>query len=184
MAPRDYKNRKKPAPKKKAPAPEPKKSKLGVIIALLLVLIIIGGFGYFLFSIKGSAPQAPEKTKVPASKPNQEKAIPAAPTEKWRYIKELEEKTVEVDVPEREDTGKRFQMQCGSFRKLEQAQSLKAQIAFAGKVAMVKTTKGKNGDWHRVILGPFDTKRQAEKDRHLLQNININGCKIWGWNWD
>ena len=72
-------------------------------------------------------------------------------------------------------------MQCGSFRTLEQAQTLKAKIAFAGLVAEVKKTQGSNGIWYKVRLGPYETKRLAESDKNKLKRIKIMGCGIWLW---
>jgi cell division protein FtsN len=77
---------------------------------------------------------------------------------------------------------KRYLMQCGSFRAASQAQKMKATIAFQGLEAQVRPSDGKSGRWHRVILGPYDSKRLAEKHRHSLQKANINTCKIWNWN--
>ena len=72
-------------------------------------------------------------------------------------------------------------MQCGSFRKEQQAQAMKAQMAFAGLIAEIRKTNGKNGVWYRVRLGPYETKRQAESDKNKLKRINIVSCGIWGW---
>ena len=33
-----------------------------------------------------------------------------------------------------------------------------------------------------AIIGPYESKRLAEKQRHTLQRAKINGCKIWLWN--
>jgi cell division protein FtsN len=89
----------------------------------------------------------------------------------------LKDKEVVVDIPEKEKSTRRYQMQCGSFRNQGDAESLKAKIAFQGLTSQVKKT----GDWYRVILGPYERKRPAEKDRHKLQRAKINGCQIWTW---
>ncbi len=73
-------------------------------------------------------------------------------------------------------------MQCGSFRKQGQAEELKARIAFQGFEAQVRPSEGSSGRWYRVIIGPYESKRLAEKQRHTLQRAKINGCKIWLWN--
>ncbi len=70
-------------------------------------------------------------------------------------------------------------MQCGSFRKRDQAEQLEARIAFTGLQAEVRETEGKNGLWYRVVLGPYQGKRSADRDRHLLQDNKIEGCRIW-----
>ena len=71
-------------------------------------------------------------------------------------------------------------MQCGSFRKLASAESLKAKIALNGYTAKISATDEKNGKrWFRVALGPYESKRVAESERHQLERNNINNCRIW-----
>ena len=161
---------------------------------LFLVIFMTGFFGYFLYSISGSAdkpsttvaskPAAPAKPAAqpkPAAKPTPD-PLPPKPKEQWRYIEELENKTVEVELPEVESKPTRpYLMQCGSFRTQKQADGLKARIAFQGLHSEVRRSDGKNGTWYRVVLGPYDRKRNAERDRHKLQRASINGCQIWFW---
>ena len=106
-----------------------------------------------------------------------EEVLPEKPQPKWDYVDALKTKEVEVDIPEEKKPSKPYQMQCGSFRNKSDAESLKATIAFQGLESTVKKT----GNWYRVILGPYDRKRLAEKQRHILQRAKINGCAIWLW---
>ncbi|EWH10450.1 Sporulation-like protein [Catenovulum agarivorans DS-2] len=185
---RDYVKKGKPASRakrgaKSAPPPPPAPSKKPkAFIFVFLVIGILAGFGYFLWSIKDRAPDSAEPVQNTQPKQAKPKPLPKIPEEKWEYVKELENKEVEVDVPEREDGPKRpYQMQCGSFRSEQQANVMKAQIAFAGLESIIKRTEGNNGVWYRVVLGPYNTKRDAEADRHRLQDIKINSCQIWYW---
>jgi cell division protein FtsN len=104
--------------------------------------------------------------------------LPELPQEEWEFIKILPGYEVEVDV-EAITSDKLFLMQCGSFRQFEQADSMKATMALAGLEPQIR---GSNNGWYRVILGPYDSRRDAEKDRHKLQGVNIHSCKIWLWN--
>ncbi|HAR56268.1 MAG TPA: cell division protein FtsN [Idiomarina baltica] len=186
----DYANRK-PKPKKKsgkssgqrgkpsargAAAKQPKQVPW---VAIVLVLALMAAFIYGLLSINGDG------DKLPAKPTDQQAAdeLPPKPKEKWQYIQELESKQVEVDVPERE-LGPPKLMQCGSFRKQSDAERLRAEIAMAGLESQVRSSEGKNGLWYRVILGPYETKRAAERERHKLQRAKIYGCAIWNWNLD
>ena len=72
-------------------------------------------------------------------------------------------------------------MQCGSFRKQSQAEELKATIAFQGLESQVLESEGSKGIWFRVVLGPYESKRDAERDRHALRSARINRCQIWNW---
>ncbi|QDF73981.1 MULTISPECIES: SPOR domain-containing protein [Shewanella] len=188
MSNRDYANRK-PASKgrksiggrrKAAPAPR----RFPVFLSLV-TLGLVGGFGYFLWSINDSAdkvePQPEVETvKKPVVKkdPN---ALPPKPKEEWTYQQELENKQVEVDIPENTAPTRPYQMQCGSFRKEAQANEMKAVIAFQGLEAQVRKVSGSNGTWYKVVLGPYERKRLAEKHRHILQRGGLNGCQIWFW---
>lgn len=184
---RDYVKKGKPVSRAKrgtqAPPPPPVSSKKPqALIFLILVAAIVGGFAFFLWSIKDRAPEI-TLPDTPIEKPqNKPKPLPKVPDEKWEYVKELENKEVEVDVPEREDGPKRpYKMQCASFRSEQQANAMKAKIAFAGLESTIQQSEGQSGIWYKVVLGPYDSKRDAEADRHRLQDMKINSCQIWYW---
>ena len=173
MAQKDYVARGRSS---KAPPPPPKRALPWPRI--VITLILLAAFGYFLWSIKGSAPETPEVVSKPvvASKD----ALPDMPKEEWDFITSLPEYTVEVEVEEQAKSTIRYLMQCGSFKVRSQAEELKAKIAFQGLAAQVRKSEGSS--WNRVILGPYESKRHAEADRHTLQRAKINGCVVWNWN--
>lgn len=184
MAPQDYVSRK-PNKKNNSPyksdAPQAPAMSLKNKVILAITVFFAAAFGYGLWKLNQTPAQAPIIIEQPKATTKQsEVSLPEPPKEKWDYMKELE--TKEVEVGEYEVTNKGpYQMQCGSFRTREQAEVLKAKIAFAGITSQVRETKGKNGIWHKVILGPYERKRLAEKDKHLLKNNNVNYCQIWLW---
>lgn len=180
MAPKDYIKRGRAEKKPPPPPPFP-------WLRMMLALVLLGAFGYFLWSLKNQTPSHDQdKPKAPQqeqqSKTISDEPLPILADEEWEFIKTLPQTSVEVEVAEQQKSDKRYLMQCGSFRKQSQAQEMKATIAFQGLVAQVRESSGKNGLWHRVILGPYDTKRLAEKDRHLLRKASITTCQIWYWN--
>jgi cell division protein FtsN len=178
MAHKDYVAR----GRSKKQAPPPSKPSLPWL-RIVITLSLVAGFSYFLWSIKGTAPKDISKDGTSAEQTQSEKdTMPDIPEEEWEFIKTLPEYTVEIEQKEQAEPTVRRLMQCGSFRKNEQAQELKANIAFQGLEAQVRSSKGTSGIWYRVIIGPYDSKRVAEKDRHTLQRAKINGCKIWNWN--
>jgi len=183
MAHQDYvsrsKNNKKNPYKGKTP-PEPTFT-LKFKLILFLSLTLIAGFGYALWTIKDNKPQPlPEKIKTVTLKSASEKSLPTPPKEKWAYVDELKSKEVEVGQYEVKNKGP-YKMQCGSFRTKKQAEVLKANIAFAGLSSQIGASQGQKGMYYKVFLGPYDRKRQAEKDKHKLKSNNVNGCQIWLW---
>jgi cell division protein FtsN len=190
MAQKDYVARGRSNNSKKKPTPPPPKASLPWL-RIVITLTLVTGFSYFLWSIKGSVPEklpdSPNSSAISTANsakqaPSKKNTLPDIPQEEWEFIRSLPEYTVEIEQKQQAQPIVRRLMQCGSFRKEAQAQELRANIAFQGLEAQVKASAGTSGVWYRVILGPYDSKRTAEKDRHTLQRAKINGCKIWNWN--
>jgi cell division protein FtsN len=145
-------------------------------MAVFTALLLMGFIGYFIFAVDKPAETAAVSKKQTVKK---EEQLPEKPQPKWEYENTLKTKEVEVDIPVETKPPRPYQMQCGSFRKQMDAETLKARIAFQGLNSEVRETNG--GKWYRVVLGPYERKRLAEKDRHKLQRAKINGCQIWYW---
>lgn len=63
---------------------------------------------------------------------------------------------------------KRWMVQCGSFKGSEQAETVRAQLAFEGFDSRITTNNG----WNRVVIGPIKGKDNAD--------ITINRLKMAG----
>lgn len=180
---KDYVGRSKPKKRTAKPSRAAKPSKRFPIPLALAVLAAVVGFAVLLFNIRGTAPTPPpsltELSQQPS--PTKPKATLPEPPKERSYVKELEQKQVEVEITEQQTATKPYQMQCASFRSRDRAEESKALIAFAGLESQIKRTEGQNGAWYRVVLGPYPSKRDAERDRHILQRAKINGCQIWHW---
>ncbi|MDX7986444.1 cell division protein FtsN [Xenorhabdus sp. 12] len=103
----------------------------------------------------------------PASLPHITMAPPAqAPEYEPKQAKQAtpEQKTATNDT--------RLMLQCGSFRAMEQAESVRASLAFAGIESQI-TTKD---NWNRVVLGPYNNKNSAEKMRSRVAGAGVSGC--------
>jgi cell division protein FtsN len=147
--------------------------------------------GYILFVLSQTAPTT-EQSKTSSKNNITNSPTVAEPATKEKEIKPVEftfhdllkNKNVKVDnsppVKASESKESRYIMQCGSFLKPEQADALKAKIAFTGLVAAIQATDEKDGKtWYRVVLGPYTSKRTADQQRSQLQHADINGCRIW-----
>lgn len=179
MAPKDYVSRGRVAKKPKAV----EKPQIPWI-RLILTVGLVAGFGYFLWSIKDRAPEPTPQPVELADTDTQSDSdpLPELPKGEFGYPEWLEDYTVEVEDKQQTLSDKRYLMQCGSFKTETQAEEMRARIAFQGLEAQVRASDGKNGRWYRVILGPYDQKREAEKDRHTLRRNKMTSCKIWFWN--
>lgn len=166
-------------PYKKSDAKSSSKFTLKLKLLVLLLLFCVGGFAYLLYVIKDKeplpdTPQITEKTTV------EEDELPEPPKEKWGYVDDLKNPVVQGGEYTVEKKGP-YKMQCGSFKTREQAETLKAQIAFNGLTSQIKAVAGSNGTWYKVYLGPYARKRNAEKNKNALKRNNIKGCEIWLW---
>lgn len=188
---KDYVRRTKPKAKGKTAAKKggarsraPQSRRLP-ILPIILLIMVAGALGYLIYIVKGAADKQPVAPAVatqtaPAKQPPVVNPIDQKPTEKWTYIEQLENKEVVVKVPEAKQSTRPYLMQCGSFKSSAQAEQLKAKIAFQGLVAQIRHKSG--SAWHRVILGPYDSKRLAEQHKHkLIKAKAVSDCAIWFW---
>jgi len=154
----------------------------------LLAGLIIGVLASFIIYLNlfpsETKPVITKKEVIPSAK-SRYQAVPAEEDTDYTFHNVLEDKTVEVPVEKSEPLAKnkkerRYIMQCGSFRKKSAAESLRAKIALNGFEAYIRPTDEKSGQrWFRVSLGPYTSKRTAERERHQLERNNINNCQIW-----
>lgn len=72
------------------------------------------------------------------------------------------------------DKNIRYMIQAGSFRNLEQADRLKAQLALHGIEATIQTVKINDNDtWHRVRVGPISNLSTLNQTRQRLHDNGI-----------
>lgn len=146
----------------------------GLLVGLFVALLV------YLNQQEPIAPKSTEKTPPTEEAEPRFNAVPPVEnkTETYNFRDLLEHKTIIVDVEPPEAKGAVI-MQCGAFKHFEAADNLKARLALLGYEADIKETEQKGQIWHRVVLGPYDSRRAAENDRHSLQSNDIHHCKIW-----
>ena len=187
MAPRDYKHRKKGARKTK-PARGWAWFLAGLLIGVAATLIVT--FQEF-FSAEGVAQAVREATHrdAPKAKAEKQKQGPENKKKRPRFEFYTMLPEMEVAVPEHEltradasveqqpDSGNvTYVLQAGSFRKLAQADRLKAELALIGMPAQIQTVSIDGGSkWHRVRVGPFPNLKALNEARSELQR---NGLEV------
>jgi len=96
----------------------------------------------------------------------------------------LPQREVEISISEKDQAGienpsinketpKTFLLQVGSFQSAEDADSRKAELAFLGLEASVKTAEVDDETWHRVQLGPFARNSKLSRVINLLIENDI-----------
>jgi cell division protein FtsN len=169
MAQHDFINKKRPNKSKKKTT---KKKPIGWIFIGITLLICAITFLWYI------ATNSEEKLQTEAKKVNTvKKEVLKKPVDS-DFIEAIRgPDLVKVKVTEMEQKGP-YVMQCGSYKSREQAETLKAKIAFTGLISFIKH----QGSWFKVRLGPYETKRKAESDKNVLKRQRIIGCSIWFWN--
>lgn len=62
----------------------------------------------------------------------------------------------------------RFVLQAGSFANREQAESARAKLILLGQDARIESGKVGDKTWHRVVVGPFTSRPQADAAQKQL----------------
>jgi len=167
---------------------------LGLIVGLAIGLLVA-----FLIYLKQA--DKPSDTHSPTATEGTSKKAPVAPKPedlivptidaKYDFYKLLPNQTVDVPTDEYQDKKKNttaliptikpaisdskkgFTLQAGSFRRPEDADRRKAQLAMMGLEAHVEKVRLRAGNTHRVIIGPYTTATQAQRIKMQLHAQSI-----------
>ena len=182
---RDYKNTPKPgaAPKKKAKAPAPTPGWVwllaGLAIGLFVALLVY--LQDFSVTPDRTAPPVVERSRpaVPAVEKAEEETAQKPRFDFYNLLPEME-----VLIPDQELAAERekepaekvvYYLQAASFRKFEEADRLRAQLALMNIESQIqRVTVNDTSTWHRVRIGPFASARKMDKVRGRLRAANID----------
>ncbi|GKW24877.1 cell division protein FtsN [Pectobacterium carotovorum subsp. carotovorum] len=113
------------------------------------------------------ATRAPTVTQTTPVVPKQEAPRQEAPKQeapKQQPVKQPE-------APKVEKT-QRWAIQCGSFKTMDPAESVRAQLAFAGIESRITS----NGGWNRIMLGPYSNRAAADSMLQRLKGAGASNC--------
>lgn len=68
-----------------------------------------------------------------------------------------------------------FRVQAASFRDEDDANEFRAKLILLNLSATVVTGTGSTGEWHRVIVGPFERRVDANRALTKLREQGISG---------
>lgn len=70
--------------------------------------------------------------------------------------------------------GGRYILQAGSSRSAADAERLRASLALQGMVAQVQAVTVNGETWHRIRVGPFASRAEADAAQRQLRSARIN----------
>ncbi|MEE8056835.1 MAG: SPOR domain-containing protein [Pseudomonadales bacterium] len=142
--------------------------------------IVTGVFISFLGYLTDIAPEAtPEQLTTKASKEKPKAETKKSSATRFDFYTLLPE--LEVIVPTEQDDedaeptqATLYILQAGSFKNADDADRLRAQLILMGLDANIDAVEA-NGDlWHRVQVGPFESRSQLAKTRNILISKGID----------
>jgi len=188
--PRDYKNRVNGNNARKTKKPIPG-------YWWLITGLLIGGFLMFLSDLEDAPTRPTTNIKKPSTqnevrdvKKTTQNTVKPIESSKPRFdfyqiLPDMEIVIPEHEIEERrrlEGTGKSkpgtFIIQIGSFRRAQQADTLRARLALLGIESTVQKVNQSGSIWHRVKSGPYTSFRMVDKIQNRLHHNNIDSIAI------
>ena len=77
-------------------------------------------------------------------------------------------------APQAPTSGQRYILQAGSSRNAADAERLRASLALQGMVAQVQPVNVNGETWHRIRVGPFGNRAEADAAQRQLHAARIN----------
>jgi cell division protein FtsN len=153
----------------------------GLFIGLVAGLAV--GVALYLFDPRG--PGAPEAGpgQAPAAEPESASESATAEPERYDFYQMLP--NFEVVVPEKEVVMPRdateapekkgaYVLQAGSYRKFEDADRVRAQLALQGIASNVQRVAIDADTWHRVRIGPISDPAELNRVRTRLKEAEVD----------
>lgn len=197
MAPKDFKER----PARKAPPRQPRKNAGGARWPWFGAGLCVGAAATAALLLYEPGIKAPG--------PGARSAAPAAPAEATRFEfytllpeKEIAIPEAELDKPapapvaaptaphapsasatpaiaDASAQSTRYLLQVGSFRRLEDADRLKARLALMGLQSSIQTVSIDGTEtWHRVRVGPYTGRSDLDRARATLKENKIESMAL------
>lgn len=177
--PRDYKKR---------TSKVKKSGRKNLVIFLLGITVGLGSVAFFWSSFNQDVTDI-NKPEVTLKTPEKQQA--KSPTKpRFEFYERLPQMTLEIESQEPTEgttviitkpqapaakEALHYVIQVAAFKKIQDAESLKAQLAFLGLQATINPKSGQGTTWHRVQLGPFNDKAKADQ---VEKTLNDHGFSV------
>jgi len=141
------------------------------------LFLIIGLFGAFVFFLDTKIDEAEVPKPAETSREKDDKP-------RIDFYKILPDRKVDIPISEEDqqaienpsinkEAAEEIILQVGSFQSAAEADSMKAQLAFLGLEANVKSAVVNDGTWYRVMLGPYAENSKLSRAQNLLLENKI-----------
>lgn len=165
----------KPKPAKKPKKQQPKSNVPGWV--WLFTGIVTGVFICFLAFLAGLTPEPRTEPLASVIKPDtdSEQSRSSPRFDFYTLLPERELIVPTEDDPEEEEVNLSYLLQAGSFKNESDADKLRAKLILLGLDANIEEVTVTPGDnWHRVHVGPFDSRSALAKAREILVTEGID----------
>ncbi|MCP4407879.1 MAG: SPOR domain-containing protein [Gammaproteobacteria bacterium] len=189
---RDYKNYQ---PKSSKPLPGWLWFTMGLAVGLVVAFYIylngqqaLKKSGHVSFSpvpeIQGRAIEQPQEASPPTQRkfdfytllPELEVLLPETPSQE--QTQQIPQRAVTDASRDNKKSSSRsspaYILQVGSFQKLHEADSLKAQLALLGVESNIQRVRVDRKTWYRVRIGPYSDRKQLNRIRAKLSKNKID----------
>ena len=145
----------------------------------LLTGAMLGAFVMFLVYLSDLPSTHSARTKEPTTNTANQQTVPKPRFDFYKLLKETEVpiQDTTLPAPSHRDTQPRqeYILQVGSFKASADADRLRAQLILMNLETQVEKVTVRNGQvWHRVLVGPYQSRSKVAKARSVLVSNNIN----------
>lgn len=147
---------------------------LGLFIAFLLYLHNLPEVEINNATKRSNSEGTPPKFDFYTILPELEVVIPDLETVKDKF----KQPEATPETPTKLSDGESFMLQVGSFKEIEQADRLKANLALLGFEAHLQKVKVNNSTWHRVRLGPFNDHKKLQDAKQRLKANSMQAITL------
>ena len=165
-------NRRKPTPKKPTQAPLWAWVVIGLLASALVASLI------FLVNRNDAA-----VATVDASPSAPAEQTPVTPKPRFDFYEILKEREVVVpdlsgEIEAAVKTSDELYLQVASFRSSQDADELRANLLLQNMNATVEQVDNNGSQWHRVLVGPFESRSRMARARSDLASQEFNTLLI------
>ena len=110
--------------------------------------------------------------------PSTEGMVKLAPQPSFTFFTTLEDESFSLDTRQTLESGPseytQYVLQAGSFRAVADADRRRGELALLGLESSIEQMNTDTGSWHRVYIGPFNSRSAMAEARELTTQSDID----------